>query len=176
MRHWFIYSLPLVLFLLVAVFLWRGLSLNPKVVPSPLIGKPMPTFHLPTLESGEFLTDQDFLGEPILLNVWASWCNACRAEHAMLLNIADEIPIIGWNYKDDVQAAQQQLQRLGNPYQVVLVDNAGKAAIDWGIYGTPETFLIDAEGIIHYKHTGPITKKVWQQQFLPLIEQLRAKT
>ena len=151
------FLIPLGVFLVMVVFLGVGLSLDPREIPSPLIGKPAPAFDLPTLEDPERrFGPQAFKGRPYLLNVWASWCESCRAEHPVLIELArkGEVTLVGLNYKDTPEKARAWLEAHGgNPYQTVPVDADGKVGINWGVYGVPETFLIDANGIIQYKHT-----------------------
>lgn len=166
---------PLALFVVVVVLLWRGLSLHPTLVPSPLINKPAPHLQLPNLLNPQkMVTNQDFLGHVTLFNVWATWCEACAEEHNALLQLAQEahLTIFGLDYKDDSTAAKKWLKENGNPYQLVAVDAAGTAAIDWGVYGSPETFVIDKKGVIRYKEIGPITSDVWQNELQPLIQKL----
>lgn len=173
------FLLPLALFLTIAIFLWRGLSLQPSVVPSPLIDKPIPEFNLPTLfDAEEETTHDDLIGRVSLVNVWATWCAACIDEHELLLNLAnsEDIMIYGLNYKDDANAAKKWLEEHGNPYQQVAFDEKGKIAIDWGVYGTPETFIIDKKGVIRHKHIGPITAEIWEKQLNPIVQQLRNET
>jgi cytochrome c biogenesis protein CcmG/thiol:disulfide interchange protein DsbE len=169
------YLLPFVILALfaglIAVFA-VGLNRDPTFVPSPLIGKPAPDFDLPDLrEPGKRVTAADLRGGMKLLNVWATWCSGCRQEHEALLAIAREsgVPIIGLNWKDDPEAARRWLQALGDPYAAVPVDAAGDVAIDWGVYGAPETFLIGPDGTVLYKHIAPITAEVWEREFLPRI-------
>lgn len=171
--------LPLSLFLCIVVFLWRGLSLEPSLVPSPLIDKPIPEFKLPTLfDSEEETSNDDLIGRVSLVNVWATWCYACIEEHGFLLRLANtqDIMIYGLNYKDDAIAAKKWLDERGNPYNQIAFDQKGQTAIDWGVYGTPETFIIDKKGIIRYKHIGPITSEVWENKLNPLVQQLRNET
>lgn len=171
------YLLPLVLFLGVVGLLFKGLSLNPRLVSSPLIDKPAPAFSLTRLKDPDAtLSDGDFSGQVSLFNVWATWCVACRAEHPLLMEIARSgvVPVYGLNYKDERAAALRWLQRIGDPYQANAFDADGRVGIDWGVYGTPETFLIDKQGIIRYKHIGPLTREVMQQKILPLVKQLQA--
>lgn len=165
---------------LVAVFglfglLAVGLSLNPREVPSPLIGKPAPAFSLTQLENPEqVLTEAVLLDNVTLVNVWATWCVACRAEHDVLLALHEAgVPIIGLNYKDERPAALQWLVERGNPYVLSLFDPDGLAGIDWGVYGVPETFIVDKAGIIRYKHIGPITIESVREQILPMIKQIK---
>ncbi len=166
------FLLPAGLFGLLVLFFLRGLTLDPSRIPSPLIGKPAPVFSLPSLANpDEMVGNENMRGAMALLNVWATWCVGCRAEHEALLAIAasSDVPIFGLNWKDDSNAARRWLTQLGNPYAATAVDAEGRVAIDWGIYGAPETFLIDADGIVRHKHIGPITMQAWEQDFLPLI-------
>jgi cytochrome c biogenesis protein CcmG/thiol:disulfide interchange protein DsbE len=167
------FLIPLAVFLIMVVFLAIGLSLDPREIPSPLIGKPAPTYDLPTLESGVRLNSEALKGQAHLLNVWASWCEACRAEHPVLLDLArkGKVRIVGLNYKDTPEKALTWLKAHGgNPYDVVAVDADGRVGIDFGVYGVPETFVIDSNGIIRYKHTGPLTPRVLEETLLPLLE------
>jgi cytochrome c biogenesis protein CcmG/thiol:disulfide interchange protein DsbE len=169
------YLAPLVMFLALAGLLFYGLGLDPKKVPSPLVDKPAPAFQLESLaEFGKTLTSDALLkGRVSLVNVWASWCPSCRAEHAELIRIARErgdVQMIGFNWKDTREAAQEMLRRYGDPYVVSVFDPDNQAGIDWGVYGAPETFVVDAEGIIRHKRIGPIDRKVWQEEILPVIE------
>lgn len=150
--------LPLIIFALLVVVLAIGLKLNPREVPSPYIDKPMPAFDLPLLFGEGRMTQDDIKGEITLVNVWASWCFACRQEHQTVLKIADSgVRVIGFNYKDKADDAKDWLRRLGNPYTKIVSDLDGRAGIDWGVYGAPETFLIDAQGIIRHKVIGPLS-------------------
>lgn len=168
--------LPLLVFALLAVFLWRGLFLKPQELPSVQLGRQVPVLDLPVLGDAQqrFMTTT-WQGRVALLNVWASWCEACIDEQVFLMQLAANhtLPIYGLNYKDTPQKAQQWLAKWGNPYQLIGVDQTGKAAIDLGVYGTPETFLIDSHGIIRYRHVGALDERSWQQEFLPRIQQLR---
>lgn len=163
---------PVAIFgLLVAIFV-VGLGKDPALVPSPLVGKPAPEFTLPRLDDPtQELTRGDLLGKASLVNIWATWCTGCRQEHDTLLTLARDsgIPIYGINWKDDPQLAREWLTTLGNPYVAVGVDQDGRTAIDWGVYGAPETFLIGPDGTVLYKHIAPITLDVWREQFLPRI-------
>jgi cytochrome c biogenesis protein CcmG/thiol:disulfide interchange protein DsbE len=173
------YIFPLILFIIMAVFLALGLNLKPGEIPSPLINKPAPAFSAPKLQAPEEkLTPADLKGKVWLLNVWASWCVSCRAEHPVLnqLSLQDAVVIIGLNYKDKPADAKKWLDRLGNPYDVSIMDQDGRIGIDWGVYGVPETFVIDKNGRIRYKHTGPVTAEDIQRTFLPLIVQLQAES
>lgn len=156
--------IPLGLFLVLGIFLWRGLSLDPKELPSALIDKPFPEFKIVSLQQPDrIVTKADFAGKPVLVNVWATWCPACRQEHADLLAIAREgtLGIVGLNYKDDRAAAVKWLQDLGNPYIFNIFDEDGMLGLDLGVYGAPETYLVDAEGIVRYRHVGVMTEEVW---------------
>ena len=171
------YLIPLVLFLALAGFLAVGLNLNPREVPSPLIGKPVPAFSLPTLAAPEkVLAAQDLRGQVWVLNVWASWCVACRQEHPVLVDFAktSAIPLYGLNYKDKREDALRWLQKFGDPYRQSLSDTAGLVGIDLGVYGVPETFVIDREGVIRYKHIGPVTPEALNQIIRPLLGKLGA--
>lgn len=174
MRKW----LPLLVFFALVIFLAIGLSLNPREVPSPLIGKPAPDFNMPQLHH----PDQSFgpanmKGQVWLLNVWASWCVSCREEHKVINDFAKTglVPILGLNYKDDSSDARLWLARLGNPYQLSVMDQEGKIGLDWGVYGVPETFVIDKKGIIRHKHIGPVDVKSLQETLIPLIKSLQAE-
>ncbi len=162
-------------FLVLAVlvgFFWTALGLNPSYVPSPFVGKPAPNFELPEIRNPErIISNEDLKGQVSLLNVWATWCVGCRAEHNTLLRIAEMgiVPIFGLNYKDDHQAALAWLDQLGDPYVATAFDRDGVVSIDWGVYGAPETFLIDAGGIVLYKHIAPLTMQDWREQFMPRI-------
>lgn len=169
------FLLPLALFVLLAVFLARGLNLNPREVPSPLIGKPAPAFALPLLGTpAQQLSREQMLGQVWVLNVWASWCVPCRAEHPLLVALAGKklAPLIGLNYKDKTEAATTFLDRLGNPYRATIVDANGRVAIDYGVYGVPETFVIDKQGVIRLKHIGPLTPEVVTDKIEPLLKKL----
>jgi len=171
------FLIPLAVFLLLVVFLAIGLSLNPREVPSPLIGKPAPEFSLPQLrEPDRNVTVQDLRGQVWLLNVFASWCTPCLEEHPHLMALAQrkEVMLIGFNYKDGRDAALNWLAKHGDPYSRIVVDPDGRVGIDYGVYGVPETFVIDKDGIIRYKHVGPLTPRVIDQTILPLVKKLRS--
>ncbi len=173
------YVIPLVLFVVLVVFLAVGLSLNPRLVPSPLIGKPAPAFTLPEVQDpAKTLSRQDLLGKVSLLNVWASWCVSCRAEHPLLMEIArsGQVQVYGLNYKDQRQDALRWLQSYGDPYLASAFDENGRVGIDWGVYGTPETFVVDRKGTIRYKVIGPVTEEVWEKELLPLVKKLDAES
>ena len=174
----FKYMMPLLVFIVLAVFLALGLNLNPQEIPSPLIGKPVPNFSLPLLEEpAEKFEPADLKGSVWLLNVWASWCVSCRAEHPVLNRLAryKMAVMIGLNYKDEPEAARNWLTQLGNPYNASIVDLDGRVGIEWGVYGVPETFVMDKQGLIRYKHTGPVTDKDISEIFLPLLKDLQAE-
>lgn len=174
-----IYLLPLVIFVILIGFFIVGLERDPRLIPSPLIGKPAPAFELSPLSqvntTSEKLTQEDLKGEVTLLNFWATWCPTCRGEHDVLMEIAREsnVKIFGVDYKDNQDDAMQWLEKLGNPYRAVAFDPEGKTGIDWGVYGTPETFVMDAEGIIRYKHVGAVSWEVWTKILEPLVKQLQ---
>lgn len=170
------FVLPLAIFIVLAVFLFVGLRLNPRDVPSPFIGKPAPAFQLTQLAQPErTFSPQQMQGQVWLLNVWASWCVACRVEHPLLVDLAKKnvVPIVGLNYKDKRDAALGWLGQLGDPYQLSVADTDGRVGIDYGVYGVPETFVIDKTGVIRFKQIGPITDDVWRNKILPLVQQLR---
>ena len=172
------YLIPLVLFLVVVGFLAVGLKLDPKKVPSPFIGKPAPAMDLPTLfDPNERITTEQLKGKVWLLNVWASWCVSCRAEHEVVTRFAATglVPIYGLNYKDEEADAKAWLHSLGNPYEVSLVDRDGNAGIDWGVYGVPETFVIDKKGIVRDKVIGPVTEEIVRERLIPLVKKLKAE-
>jgi len=172
------YLLPLVLFAGLVALLVFGLGNDPREVPSPLIGKPVPEFTLPELtDPGRSVSDADLKGTISLVNVWASWCASCRAEHQALMALS-EIPdfqIVGLNWKDEASSAMQVLRLTGNPYDMNGYDPDNTVGIDWGVYGAPETFIVDQQGIIRYKHIGPIDRKVWEEKLEPLVAQLKAE-
>lgn len=175
--------IPLVLFLgLAGLFLkslydkkeLQSLALDPTALPSALIGKPIPDFALPSLEDPErILSQDDFKGEVALVNVWATWCPTCRAEHAKLNRLASQgVVVYGVNYKDDSEAARLWLEDLGNPYRLNVEDPLGSLGVNLGVYGAPETFLIDAEGVIHFKYIGAVDDRVWDTQLGPRYQAL----
>jgi len=170
------FLVPLFLFLLLVGFLGFGLTLNPREVPSPLIDKPAPDFSLARLDQPEqrFGLEQ-MRGQVWLLNVWASWCVACRQEHPVLVKLARSgvVPIVGLNYKDQREDGIRWLRRFGDPYMLSVFDPEGGVGIDYGVYGVPETFLIDRDGVIRYKRIGPITPKVLDEELLPRIKELQ---
>ncbi|MDP3561016.1 MAG: DsbE family thiol:disulfide interchange protein [Legionellaceae bacterium] len=168
--------IPLFLFSVLVIFLWRGLSLNPQALPSTQIGLSLPVFELPLLtKDNEVFSSSAIRGRIALLNVWASWCFACTEEQVFLLQLAREgMPIYGLNYKDETPAARQWLSEWGNPYKAIGEDREGRVAIDLGVYGAPETFLLDKNGVIQYRYPGVLNAVVWQREFLPRIKRLEA--
>lgn len=171
-----LFFLPLMVVLGLGLLLWRGLSIDPKELPSALVGKPVPDFELPWIEQpGENLDQEIFQGEVSLLNVWATWCPACKDEHPFLMELADRgVRIIGLDYKDDLNAAKRWLRDLGNPYQATIFDREGRLGLDLGVYGAPETFLIDKDGIVRLRHAGVVNETVWRETFLPLFDRYSA--
>ncbi len=168
---------PLAIFILIAAFLGIGLTLDPTKIPSPLIDKPVPDFTLPLLkDSHNTVSSAEFRDEVTLLNVWASWCVACRMEHPLLLDLArsGEARIYGLNYKDRRDDALKWLDYYGDPYYKSAYDHEGKAGIDFGVYGVPETFIIDKNGIVRYKHIGPVGREDLDEKILPLIARLKS--
>ncbi len=168
--------IPLGIFTMLVVLLAAGLNRNPSEVPSPLIDKPAPLFNLPRLHAPDAaFSVQEMLGEVWLLNVWASWCVACRDEHPELMRLAasGELPLYGLNYKDRGVDARGWLERHGDPYRRTAVDADGRVGIDYGVYGVPESYLIDREGTIRFKQIGPITSHVLEEVILPMARELR---
>lgn len=168
------FLLPLGVFALLAVVLGIGILHAPEkgVIASPLVGKPAPQFALPDLiEPQRLVRSVDLKGRWYLFNVWGTWCAECRAEHETLLRVqhAGLVPLIGLDWKDDAGQARAWLAQLGNPYQEVAVDAEGRVAIDWGVYGAPETFLVNPRGIVVYKHVGALTDEVWSREILPRV-------
>ena len=167
------FLLPAAGFAALVAFFVVGLRQNPGEIRSPLIGRPAPAFELASLgDSGLRVGSADFAGRPWLLNVWATWCAGCRDEHDTLLAISGQnrLPMMGLNWRDDGALALRWLEQLGNPYASVAFDPEGRVAIDWGVYGAPETFLIGADGTVLQKRVGPMTMAIWQQDFLPLLQ------
>ena len=169
------FLLPLAVFVVLVGFLAVGLNLNPREVPSPLIGKPAPGFALTRLDdAAKTIRREDMLGKVWVLNVWASWCAACRDEHPHLVAFArtKAVPLIGLNYKDTRPAGLGWLARFGDPYDVSLFDDDGRVGIDFGVYGVPETFVIDKQGVIRFKQIGPVTPEIIQTRIVPLLKAL----
>ena len=170
-RFW----LPIGLFAALVVLLGVGLTLNPREVPSPLIGKAAPRFELPQLsDPDKTFSPQDMAGKVWLLNVWASWCTSCREEHPVLSALAKSgaVPVYGLNYKDRREEGSAWLSKFGNPFVLSAYDPQGRIGIDYGVYGTPETYVIDKRGVIRYKRIGPLTPQIIQQKILPLVHEL----
>jgi cytochrome c biogenesis protein CcmG/thiol:disulfide interchange protein DsbE len=171
------FVVPLGVFLVLVAFFAVGLTRDPREVPSPFIGKPAPAFKLAQLhEADRVFTPEDMKGKVWLLNVWASWCVSCRVEHPLLVEMAKKnvVPIVGLNYKDKREDGMQWLGKFGNPYTLSAYDADGRVGIDYGVYGVPETFVIDKLGVIRYKQIGPITPEALEKQLLPLIRKLEA--
>lgn len=166
------FVIPIGLFAALIAFFFVGLGRDKETLPSPLIGKPAPQFELTTVEDpNRTVSSKDFAGKPYVVNIWGTWCPGCRQEHPVLVEIArrNVVPIVGIDWKDDLQLAQQWLREYGNPYAVTGFDNEGRVSINWGAYGAPETFLIDARGIVIHKHTGPLSIEAWEADFMPKI-------
>lgn len=169
------FLLPLLAFAALLVLLAVGLTRDPREVPSPLVGKPAPAFTLPLLhEPTKNFSVAEMRGKVWLLNVWASWCVSCREEHPLLVEFAKrgQVPIVGLDYKDQPADARRWLEKLGDPYALSVSDADGRVGIDYGVYGVPETYLIDRQGIIRMKHTGPVTAETLRDKILPLVAQL----
>lgn len=169
------FILPFVVFMILAAFMYVGLGLNPHEVPSPLIGKPAPTFTLPQLhDPKKQFSSQDMKGKVWMLNVWASWCVSCKEEHPLLVALAEQkiLPIYGLDYKDKREDAELWLKKGGDPYTLSVMDSEGRIGIDYGVYGVPETYVIDKKGVIRYKQIGPITSQSLSENILPLVAKL----
>ena len=167
---------PLIAFMILVMFLLVGLNLNPRKIPSPLIGKSAPHFQLQQLQELEkTFSSKDNLGKVWLLNVWASWCVSCREEHPLLIQLSKSkmVPIYGLNYKDKRDLALQRLNQFGDPYTASIMDSDGRIGIEYGVYGVPETYVIDKTGIIRYKQIGPITLDALEKTILPLVKELQ---
>ncbi|MFZ2160890.1 MAG: DsbE family thiol:disulfide interchange protein [Sideroxyarcus sp.] len=172
------FILPLVAFLVLAGFLFVGLGLNPHEVPSPLIDKPAPAFNLPQLQdTSKNFSPADMKGKVWLLNAWSSWCVSCKEEHPVLMSLAQQniVPIYGLDYKDKREDALRQLGQGGNPYVLSVMDREGRTGIDYGVYGVPETYVIDKQGIIRYKQIGPVNYQNLRETILPLVAELQKK-
>lgn len=175
MKPWWL-SVPVVLFLALVALLWHGFKLDdPHQLPSELIGQPFPAFNMLRLD-GITATEKDLTGQVALVHVWATWCPTCLSEHAMLLEIDKtyKLPIYGVNYKDDTKKAQQWLAKLGNPYAFNLIDSTGQLGIHLGVYGAPETFVVDAMGIIRYRRVGDVNERIWADELLPVLQSIDA--
>jgi cytochrome c biogenesis protein CcmG/thiol:disulfide interchange protein DsbE len=170
------FLLPLGVFVVLVGFLYVGLYRDPHEVPSPLVDKPAPAFRLAQLDDpAKKLGPEDLKGQVWLLNVWASWCVSCRVEHPLLVELAKSkvVPIVGLNYKDEPAAGMTWLRQNGDPYNLSVVDRDGRVGIDWGVYGVPETFVVDKAGVIRYKQIGPVTAEALEQKILPLVRELQ---
>jgi len=170
------FLIPLGIFIVLLLFLAVGLRLDPRKVPSPLIDKPAPAFTLPRLDDPQQrVSEKDLLGKVWLLNVWASWCVSCREEHPVLVELSKRnlVPIYGLNYKDERKDALAWLGQFGNPYTISIMDANGRVGIDYGVYGVPETYVIDKQGVIRYKQIGPVTPEVLDAKILPLVRKLQ---
>lgn len=162
--------IPFAIFIVLSGLLYVGLSLDPNELPSVLIGKPVPEFSLPDLDNpGKNITPATMKGKPYLLNVWATWCPSCKYEHPYLIKLAEMgVPIYGVNYKDDAEKARKLLQDTGNPYAANIVDEEGSLIMALGVYGAPETFIIDADGIIRYRLVGVVNEEIWKSTMAPI--------
>ncbi|NDU86122.1 MAG: DsbE family thiol:disulfide interchange protein [Ferrovum sp.] len=169
------YVIPLLAFGGLATFMGLGLSHDPHEVPSPFIGKPAPDFRLPKLEGDGTFGPADYRGKVWLLNVWASWCVSCREEHPVLLKYSrlNQVPLVGLDYKDQADDGRKWVDQYGNPYTLTVMDVDGRVGIDYGVYGVPETYVIDKNGTIRYKQIGPITEEVLQKTLMPMIAELQ---
>jgi cytochrome c biogenesis protein CcmG/thiol:disulfide interchange protein DsbE len=169
------WSIPLAIFVVLVAFLWIGLGRDPREVPSPLIDKPAPAFTLPQIHGDKPLSTADLRGKVWLLNVWASWCVSCRVEHPLLLQLAQAnlVSVYGLDYKDKPDDARAWLSQNGDPYTASIVDQDGRVGIDYGVYGVPETFVIDRSGIVRYKQIGPLSVEALQEKILPLVRELQ---
>ncbi len=170
------FAIPLIVFLILVLFFWKGLGTDPRQIPSALINQPLPEFSLPSLGNpSEKLNRSVFKGHISILHVWATWCSTCKTEHPFWVDTArnEKIPVYGLLYKDAQYSAQAWLKEHQNPYKKIIEDDSGRLAMDLGVYGTPETFLIDADGIVRYKISGPVNDRVWSQEIVPRIKLLR---
>ena len=171
------FFIPFILIIILSVVLWRALSLNPQQLDSALEGRPIPHFQLSSLDEPDRLfTKKDLIGQVLLLNIWATWCPACKQEHPYLMKLAQnkDIPIVGINYRDaDRQKSIKELQQFGNPFQKVIYDPQGQLGLDLGVYGAPETYVIDHNGIIRMRHAGVLNDRIWKEKIKPLVKQLQ---
>jgi len=167
------FAVPFCVFVAMSVFLVQGIGQDPRQIPSVLLDKPAPAFQLAELQNpAKTFGPKDMLGQVWVLNVWASWCVSCRAEHALLTNLAGTVPVYGLDYKDDRDAALEFLQAFGNPYAITVQDAEGRVGMDYGVYGVPETYVIDADGVIRYKQIGALTSEVLERVIVPLVGRL----
>lgn len=169
--------IPLLLFIGLLALFWRGLQLDKNTLPTPLLDKPAPHMKLKDLLTDSSVDLENWRGQVVIVNVWATWCPGCLQEHDVLNQIAASqvAPIIGLNYKDDLKKAKTWLQARGNPFIAIPVDVSGDTAIEWGVYGAPETFIIDKQGMIRYKHIAPLSWQEWQTVLLPIVKQLQGE-
>ncbi len=170
--------IPLVLFLVMGVFLYKGLFLNPQKLDSALEGKPVPAFKLQSLESADtYITNEDLKGKVSMLNIWATWCPSCKYEHPFLMRLARKniLPIYGVNYRDDRTLALREFMREGDPYTANIYDKDGRLGLDLGVYGAPESYIVDHKGIVRYRYAGPIDQRVWKETLFPMVQQLQAE-
>ena len=172
MSRWVVW-LPLAIFAVLVGFFFKGLTLDPSAQPSALIGKPVPSFQLTDLHTGQVLTSQSLPATPFLLNVWASWCITCQVEHPYLTELSEKLPIVGLNYKDSETAAKNWLAKLGDPYTTQIFDPNGRLGLDLGVAGAPETFLIDARKVIRLRIQGEVNDRAYQRQIQPVLETLK---
>ena len=172
MNRWVVWS-PLAIFAVLVGFFFKGLTLDPSAQPSALIGKPVPSFQLTDLHTGQVLTSQSLPATPFLLNVWASWCITCQVEHPYLTELSEKLPIVGLNYKDSETAAKNWLAKLGDPYTTQIFDPNGRLGLDLGVAGAPETFLVDARKVIRLRIQGEVNDRAYQRQIEPLLETLK---
>ncbi|MCE9680372.1 DsbE family thiol:disulfide interchange protein [Shewanella sp. AS1] len=178
MKNRLILFIPLVLFLVMGVFLYKGLFLNPQKLDSALEGKPIPAFQLEKLEdSSVMITNENLKGKVSLLNVWATWCPSCKYEHPYLVRLKRQniLPIYGINYRDERMPALQELKRQGDPYHLNIFDKDGRLGLDLGVYGAPESFLVDHNGIIRFRYAGPIDMRIWNETLYPMVKELQAQ-
>lgn len=167
---------PLIIFVALIILFVKGLKLDPTAMPSALVNQPLPEFSLSSLKSEQrLLKRDDLIGKISLINVWGTWCPSCRYEHPYLMKLSADVPIIGINYKDDRADALQWLEKLGNPYELIVFDKAGTLGVDLGVFGAPETFVIDQQGVVQYRHVGVVNEAVWQKRLKPVIDRLRGE-
>ncbi len=168
------FIVPLMIFIILLVILWHGMSRDPNLLPSTLLDKPLPNFSAPSLNSDQLISAQQFKGKVTILNVWATWCAACQVEQPLLMDLAKDsnLQVLGLDYKDQRQQAKQFLISNGNPYKEVIFDEQGQYAMKLGVYGTPETFLIDQKGIIRYRYVGALTLDIVEKDLVPRIKQM----
>jgi cytochrome c biogenesis protein CcmG/thiol:disulfide interchange protein DsbE len=169
-----LFALPILVFVVIVGYFVLGLQRDPSTLPSALIDKPAPDFTLPPLTDKPGLTAADLKGQVTLVNFFASWCVPCRSEHPVLMRIGKSVPLVGVAYKDKPEDSRRFLEQLGNPYQRIGVDREGRTAIDFGVYGVPETYVVDKEGKIRFRFVGPLTQKAWDEEIAPMIRRLQS--